>query len=143
MANPIKYLKSGEKGTPTEEMGAGVCGIKEALLCRCLACYGGRHPVETLMCSTVVDNDFPGNVYASIWKQPRLVPTLLSNTAGLAELVFHRLQKVLWSEARLLHDDVRRGKGELVTYILYDPSRLSQIFGTQIWIRPQIFEVDS
>lgn len=48
--------------------------------------------VERLICNTVVDNDFPINVYAIVWKQPRSVPTPRLGQVGLVELVFHRPQ---------------------------------------------------
>ena len=39
-------LKSGEKDAPTDDLGAGVCGVKETLLGMCLAYDGGRHPLR-------------------------------------------------------------------------------------------------
>ena len=70
MANPIKCLtlslKSGEKGAPTEEPGAGLCGIRDPSLAMCLACHGGCHPVEWVICGNAVDDDFQSNVDAIV-----------------------------------------------------------------------------
>jgi hypothetical protein len=74
----------------------------------------GRHPVEELICSTVVDNNFPAKVYAIVLERASVVTNSSFGTGSPCRISVSPSPKSV--EARLLYDDVRRGKGEFLPY---------------------------
>lgn len=66
MSSPIKHLNSGEKDAPTEELGAGACGCKEALLACIWLAKAGAIPLRSSFVALSWTLTFQPKVYAII-----------------------------------------------------------------------------